>query len=119
MSPLKIVNPSLYADRTVQDWHRSTFGPQDDAIDLDLFGACHRCREPLYLIEGSTFARKPTTILVSLARRANVPAFLVLHNRTTVVGGEQKWPVPRRYSVDELALAFRALRSVHECRKAA
>jgi hypothetical protein len=115
--PLEIRNRDLYLERTVQDWHRVAFGPTDDAIDLDLFGVCHRCRDPLYLIEGAGASlRKPTTILVRLAIRASVPAFLVSHSAGRVVGGRQVWPHLISYTSErQIRAALAALREEHEC----
>lgn len=86
MGPLRIHNRGAYADRIVQDWHRNSvvLGRSADAIDIDLMGCCKHphCREPLYLIEASSNPDKPTSIIKELARRANVPAFLILHTAT-------------------------------------
>ena len=88
MTPLAILNEELYHDRTVQDWHRTVFGADCWAIDLDLMGACRQCREPLYLIESSTNPEKATSILSRLAVRADLPALLVLHRDGEIVGGK-------------------------------
>jgi hypothetical protein len=88
MTPLAILNEALYHDRTVQDWHRAAFGPDCWAIDLDLMGACKRCREPLYLIEASTNPDKPTSILWQLAVRADLPALLILHKNGEITGAK-------------------------------
>ena len=78
--PQDIINAALYADRTVQDWHRHSFPTNNWAIDLDLMGACNRCRLPLYLIESTTNPNKPHTILDHLSRMSGVPALVVIHN---------------------------------------
>lgn len=116
MSPLDVRNEALYHDRTVQDWHRATFSRDADAIDLDLMGACHRCRGPLYLIEASTNPDKATTILRKLAVRANLPAFLVLHRDGMVIGGRYVSPV-RGPRIDEPTLrhALESVRALHRC----
>lgn len=95
MSHVRIRNPELYANRTVQDWHYDVFPLDNWAIDLDLMGACSRCRQPLYLIEATTNGEsKPTTILRSLAERANLAAFVIFHDveTKTVTHGRMVWP---------------------------
>lgn len=86
--PLQVVNRELYADRTVQDWHRSALPRDHDAIDLDLMGVCHRgyCRDPLYLIEATTNPDKPATILRRLAERCGVFGIVVQHDTETLTG---------------------------------
>lgn len=99
--PLHINNPSLYADRTVQDWHRIAFGQDDWAIDVDLIGVCSWCAKTIYLIESSTNPNKPTRILETLARDAKIPAYLVLHENGSVTGGRK---LPRQFDdVDTLS----------------
>lgn len=87
-----IRNMDLYQDRTVQDWHRNTFHRDCWAIDLDLMGACHSCRAPLYLIEATTNPNKPTSILRALAQRADVPALVIYHRDRLIVRGRHVWP---------------------------
>lgn len=84
--PLQVMNESLYADRTFQDWHRSEMPTNADAIDLDLFGVCHRgsCRDPLYLVESTTRSDKPCSILRRLAQRAQCFALIVQHDTVKI-----------------------------------
>ncbi len=112
--PLEIKNPELYADRTVQHWHRATFGPLDDAIDIDLLGACHACREPIWLAESSTNPNKATTILRKLAARANLPALLIIHDTFGIVAARFVWPFYEDID-SELALVavLQEIRSAH------
>ena len=86
--PLEIVNRELYADRTVQDWHRYSLPSDHDAIDLDLMGVCHRgyCRDPLYFIEATTNPDKPATILRRLAERTGVFGIVAVHDTETITG---------------------------------
>lgn len=86
--PLQILNAELYADRTVQDWHRREMPRDADAIDLDLFGVCHRayCRDPLYFIEATTNPNKPATILRRLAEKSKAYAFIVQHDTERLTG---------------------------------
>ena len=86
--PLQIMNAELYADRTVQDWHRRVMPADADAIDLDLFGLCHRgyCRDPLYFIEATTNPNKPATILRRLALKADAFGIVVQHDTETITG---------------------------------
>jgi hypothetical protein len=81
----RVRNPLLYQDRTVQDWHFNSMVRQASAIDLDLYGYCNLCYEPLYLIEASTNPDKAVNALMGLALRASVPAFLVLHRDGRIV----------------------------------
>ena len=86
--PLEIQNRVLYQDRTVQDWHRRVMPRNADAIDLDLFGTCHRawCRDPLYFIEATTNPHKPVSILSRLSRKADGFGILVVHDTETITG---------------------------------
>lgn len=90
--PLHIQNHTLYQDRTVQDWHRNTLPPIATAIDIDLMGACKTCSTPTYLIEATTNPNKPTNILRALAKRANTPALLIVHNCDVVLYADHIWP---------------------------
>ena len=75
-----IRNPVSYHDRTVQRWHAEEYGDTTTtAIDVDLMGYCRSCNAPLYIIEASSRSNKPTSVIQSLARRAGVPACLVVH----------------------------------------
>jgi hypothetical protein len=111
----------LYEDRTVQDWHRRVFGEDCWAIDLDLLGACRRCREPLYLIEATTNPNKPTSILFNLARRAHVPALIIWHDREDPTGARQIYPDRVDINAERLVGFITDLRSQHvsECRNPA
>lgn len=91
--PQQILNQALYHDRTVQDWHRDVFPASAWAIDLDLMGACNSCSEPLYLIESTTNPHKPVTILHRLAKRANLPAVVVLHENKCIKSARVIWPM--------------------------
>jgi hypothetical protein len=86
--PLNIVNADLYADRTVQDWHRVTMPHDADAIDVDLMGVCpvKWCRDPVYVIEATTNPNKPATILRRLAEKAGMVGIVVYHNTETITG---------------------------------
>lgn len=115
--PLAIVNADLYADRTGQNWHRTIF-PQDfDAIDIDLLGYCHRgyCRETIYLVEFTTNPEKPVTVITKLARRANVAALVIQHDRNIVIGGRQLHPdlIPMRDG-DAVLERIHTLRQEHD-----
>lgn len=113
--PQHILNPSLYADRTVQDWHRDTFPSHFWAIDLDLMGACKRCREPVYLIEATTNPSKPTSILRALAARAKVAAFVVEHDTERITRGKCIWPEFVRYGDEvQIRAALEVLRIIHD-----
>ena len=90
--PLSIINSDLYADRTVQDWHRAAFPASAWAIDLDLLGACNLCRCPVYLIEATTNPNKPLSILKKLAEVSSLPAFVIWHDTQTVTSGRQIYP---------------------------
>lgn len=85
--PLEIQNPEKYLDRTVQDWHRTTFGPFDKAMDIDLLGFCNSCSDPLYLLEASENPSKPLTVCRKVAKGLKIPLFLVLHANGEVTGG--------------------------------
>ena len=86
--PLEIQNQALYADRTVQDWHRRVMPRDADAIDLDLFGTCRLpyCRDPLYFIEATTNPQKPFSIHRRLAQKAEGFGLLVFHDTETITG---------------------------------
>jgi len=102
--PLEIMNRALYADRTVQDWHRSVMPRTADAIDLDLMGACRfsYCRDPLYLLESTTRDDKPVTILRRLAEKADTFGIVVVHDTETIRGFRVIYD-PTRGKVPEIA----------------
>ena len=115
--PLNIVNQALYADRTVQNWHRTIFPPDFGAIDLDLLGYCNRgwCRQTLYLIESTTNPNKPLTVITKLAARAGVAALMIQHDQNVIVRGKLIYPIARDLP-DELSVfdAIREIRAVHD-----
>ena len=112
--PLKILNPALYQDKTVQDWHRNTFPATWWAIDLDLLGACYLCRIPLYLIESTTNPNKATSILVRLADMAGLPALVILHSAGQIVGGKLLRPTLKSLSGEsEVRAQLSAIRLKH------
>ena len=86
--PLHIQNQALYADRTVQDWHRRVMSYDSDAIDVDLMGVCpvKWCRDPLYVIEATTNPDKPATILRKLALKAGMVGIVVYHDTEAITG---------------------------------
>lgn len=114
--PLNIVNQTLYADRTVQNWHRTIFPTNFDAIDVDLLGYCHlaTCRQTLYLIESTTNPNKPLTVITKLAERAGVVGLMIQHDQNVIVRGKIVHPI-RQVLPDELSVfdAIREIRAVH------
>lgn len=114
--PLHIVNQDLYADRTVQNWHRTIFPANFDAIDVDLLGYCHlgSCRQTLYLIESTTNPNKPLTVITKLAERAGVVCLMIQHDQNVIVRGKIVYPI-QEVLPDELSVydAIRQIRSSH------
>lgn len=90
--PDRIINAKLYADRTVQDWHRTSFPSNHTAIDIDLMGYCAVCRKPVYFIESTTNPNKPTSVLHATAITAYVPAAVIVHQQGQVKGGRTVYP---------------------------
>ena len=93
----RIRNESLYYDRTVQDWHYAAFPTDHSAIDIDLMGACKMCSAPVYLIEATTKPQKSSRMLLALAKRAHVPAFVIWHDLEQVVRSRMIWPQIQDY----------------------
>jgi len=115
--PLEIQNPEKYLDRTVQDWHRTTFGPFDKAMDIDLLGFCNSCSDPLYLLEASENPSKPLTVCRKVAKGLKIPLFLVLHANGEVTGGrfDHKPSIPlQRLQLEEM---ITDLREQHNMKK--
>lgn len=85
--PIQIMNQALYADRTVQDWHRRELPHNADSIDLDLLGVCQLpyCRKALYAIESTTRDNKPVSILNRLAKDVGCFALVVQHDTESIV----------------------------------
>lgn len=68
-------------DLTYSRWHRS-LDPRLHFIDIDSVEYCHRCKQPLVLIELAKDIgqrNKATTVLQRLAAMANLPAYLVFY----------------------------------------
>jgi hypothetical protein len=86
--PLEIQNQALYADRTVQDWHRRVMPRNADAIDVDLMGVCPHswCRKSLYAYESTTNPNKPVSILRRLAMDAQLVGIAVFHDTDGITG---------------------------------
>ena len=85
--PIEIMNQALYADRTVQDWHRREMPRNADSIDLDLLGVCQfsYCRKALYAIESTTRDNKPVSILNRLAKDVGCFALVVQHDTESLI----------------------------------
>lgn len=69
-------------DLTFSGWHR-TLPDYCTAIDLDFLEYCQKCRHPLALIELARDvgqAHKPTTVMENLAKKAGIPAFLIMYS---------------------------------------
>lgn len=114
--PERILNPELYADRTVQDWHRAKFPKDWSAMDLDLAGVCGKCKHSLYLIEATTNPQKHTTYLRALAEDSDVPALLVFHKDKQVTSGRMVWPWVEAFRTEQDVIDFLTqLRSGHLC----
>lgn len=110
----RIKNEQAYYDRTVQDWHFRVFPKEHAAIDLDLMGACRLCGQPVYLIEATTNPNKQIRYLRALAARAQVPAFIVWHDYTTVMRSRMIWPRTANYEGQVLTqLALMVQRNNH------
>ena len=69
-----------------RDWRWSVFHrcmpPPAYMIDVDTLECCRYCKEPIYLAEvardiGQSF--KPTTIILNLAKKADIKAFLIFY----------------------------------------
>lgn len=86
-------------DLTYSRWHRSL----DDnltAVDVDFVEYCSACGEPLALLETTRDDgrnSKPTSVLRALARRANMPAYLLFYSASpagavTCFRLRQVWP---------------------------
>ena len=116
-------------DLTFSQWHRTL---SDDAtcIDLDLLEYCRRCRQPLAFLElardvGQAF--KPTTVLERLAKKAEVPAFLIMYEllsqtNTTTIGDcrvRRVYPDPTGFKILTITEVGRWIESIHERHKCA
>jgi hypothetical protein len=108
MTHTDVRNANLYADRTVQDWHRDALPAEASAMDLDLMGFCGKgyCRAPVYFIEATTNTEnKATTVTRALARATGAPAYLAFHKDGKVIGGRRIHPDPATYDTPELLAA--------------
>jgi len=126
-------------DLTYSRWHRvksiRRFMQEEHAqqltyIDVDALEYCRQCLQPILLLETARDvgqSSKPTAALRALARRANLPAFLVFY-RVDVTGeiesfrvrmvhparGAEKTMTPRQY-----AAWLWSFREAHRCELAA
>lgn len=92
-----------FRDLTYSLWHRSIEPESSNRlpyVDVDAVEVCPDCKEPLALIETARDKgqpAKPVGVLRALARRANLPAYLVFY-RPGASGGiesfrlRQVWP---------------------------
>jgi len=78
-------------------WHRSKLPRFCACIDIDFHEYCDKCKQPLALIEvaRNIGQPKPTTITRNLARKAGIPAYLILYE----IGPSTKPPVVPRTQV--------------------
>lgn len=120
MTHTQVRNAALYADRTVQDWHRDAMPGNADALDIDLLGVCadRVCRRPLYVIESTTNPDKNTGMVRALARHAGAVAVLVVHNTDQIVEWRRESPrgldAPRGTTGEELRHYLLDLRADHD-----
>ena len=86
MSPVDIGSEDLYdgSSRFLHDWHRETFGPLAEALDVDLVGRCPDCYAMLYVIEATSRFDKPTRFVEEVGRLLRVPAILWIHDREMI-----------------------------------
>lgn len=121
--PLQIMNETLYADRTFQNWHRLSMPREADGIDLDFLGVCRewRCRKALYAIESTTRDDKPSTILKRLAEDVGCYAIIVVHDTDRIIDYKivhqpDQGTLPRKPKYDpevELMFLLTAIRHGH------
>jgi hypothetical protein len=84
------VKEERYGERDLcfSGWHRYQLHENLDYIDLDCIEYCHRCMEPLILIEMAKDIgqlNKATTVTRKLAKMCGLPAYLVFYT-----GNEKK-----------------------------
>lgn len=106
-------------------WHR-TLPAYCSACDLDLYEVHSQCNEPLALFEtaqGHHGRPKSTRFLEGLARRADLPAYLVLYDaEDEEIGDEVRVrrvhpsPTPlRTYSLEQLERLVVRIHCEHRC----
>lgn len=66
-------------DLAFSQWHRRVFDDDAAALDIDLVGMCKRCNQPIYMIETTRADKKSTTWTEVIARKCQVPAFVVFY----------------------------------------
>lgn len=110
-------NPEKYYDRTVQEWHATTFPKSFSAIDLDLMGFCPRCARPLYCIEAAEVDHKPTRVLQRLGLLSATPSLLIVHSKHEIQKAKRidKPETGEWRTESELAQYIHKLRRLHEC----
>jgi hypothetical protein len=64
----------------VSDWHYRSFGPDADALDIDLFGRCRACYRILYAIEATADPGKHVEFTKQVAGMLGARPILFLHD---------------------------------------
>lgn len=113
-------------DLAYSSWHRTIEDEHEplDYIDIDAVEYCHNCKKPLALIELAQDIgqkNKPTTVTRILARRADIPAYLVFYkkNQEEQIEGfrvrmvSPRWGKEKEMSVDEYVNFLFSLREKH------
>jgi hypothetical protein len=92
-------------DLSYNHWHRELIREGFGMIDIDSVQMCTFCQEPLALIEtaadvGQSLSSKKAFGTAKLARRANLPAYVILYkpntDNTSIVGVKILQIVPER-----------------------
>jgi len=115
-------------DLTYSQWHRRVEPYTRSTlpyVDLDAVEYCHKCGEPLALLElaqdvGQEF--KATTVMRKLAAKAGLPAYLVFYKkgRGGIIGFRVRQVYPRytgfaALTPDEYVSFLHSLRAKHSC----
>jgi hypothetical protein len=113
-------------DLTYSGWHRTL--PDDIAmIDIDSLEWCHRCREPLALVETARYTGrgKVASVTARLAAKAGIPAYIVWYlmdeTERYITGFKVSQIHPRTNAEPSMVTCegweshLRSLRDQHEC----
>lgn len=103
------------------DWHREALGDLSTMIDIDCYGYCSVCLEPLYIVEATKSKRRKTaSVCEHLARSLDCAMFVAYLDADTHPGQMllDDRSTPRRHGwvpESEAADIFETIRNGHSC----
>lgn len=102
------------------DWHRERLGDLCTMIDIDCYGYCPRCFQPVYIVEATrSRRRKPATVCEHLSTALHCVLFVAYRDEAkpnSMLLDDRTTPHNYGWIADREALSvFATVRASHVC----